>query len=366
MGYIGWIDTYEGRKDGELVHKVNSQVVSDLLSQGAVLYCKTSLPQTLLLGETINNLIGMTLSPHNRNLSCGGSSGGGGALQALRGSIVGLGTDIGGSVRIPAAFNGIYSIRPTYTRLSYRHVANVTPGQTTYPSTVGILSTSLDVMHLVFKSILETQPWLRDPVLVPIPWRQHLADEVLKRATASSSSNDKKPLKLGIYRTDNVVTPQPPITRGLRIVADAITIAGHKVVNWHPPDQRTAKRVHLAFLKADGGHDIHKQLVLSGEPLIAPLRETFELKDPISLIEYQNLTIEGRDYEGKYSDYWNATGEDDSQLVGAVIMPVAPHAAVIPGKLYHTSTAIHYLTWNLLLTAGQRTPKRSICCSKAS
>jgi amidase len=331
-----------------------------------VLYCKTSLPQTLLLGETINNLIGTTLNPHNRNLSCGGSSGGEDALQALRGSVVGLGIDIGGSVRIPAAFNGIYSIRPTHYRLSYRHVANVIPGETTYPSIVGIMATSLDMMHLVFRSILETQPWLRDPVLVPIPWRQDLADEVLERATASGSSNDKKPLKLGIYWTDNVVTPHPPITRGLRIVVDAVQNAGHKVVNWDPPDQRTAKRVHLAFLKADGGHDIHKQLDLSEEPLIPPLRETFELKDPISLIEYQNLRIEGRDYEGEYSDYWNATGDDDGQLVDAVITPVAPHAAVIPGKFYHTGITFHYLTWNLLLTAGQRTPKRSIYWTTAS
>lgn len=46
-------------------------------------------------GETVNNLIGRTLNPHNQNLSCGGSSGGEGALQALRGSTLGVGTDIG-------------------------------------------------------------------------------------------------------------------------------------------------------------------------------------------------------------------------------------------------------------------------------
>lgn len=334
MGYIGWTDTYEGSKNEKLVHKVNSQVVSDLLEQGAVLYCKTSLPQTLLLGETVNNLIGTTLNPNNQNLSCGGSSGGEGALQALRGSLVGLGTDIGGSVRIPAAFNGIYAIRPTYNRLSYRHVANVIPGETTYPSTVGVLGTSLAATHLVFSSIVATQPWLRDPGLAPVPWRQHLVDETLARATTSGAANEQKPLKLGIYWTDNVVTPQPPITRGLRTVVEFVKNAGHQVVKWTPPDQSTAKRVHLAFLKADGGHDIHKQLKLSGEPLIPPHRETFQLRDPLSLVTYQELTVEGRDYEGAYSDYWNSTGDKDGQLVDAVIMHVAPHAAVIPSNIY--------------------------------
>lgn len=335
-GYIEWIDTYEGRKDGRLVHQVNSQVVSELLQQGAVLYCKTSLPQTLLLGETVNNLIGTTLNPNNRNLSCGGSSGGEGALQALRGSLVGLGTDIGGSVRIPAAFNGTYAIRPTHNRLSYRDVANVIPGETTYPSTVGIMGTSLDVIHLVFSSLLETQPWLRDPSLVPIPWRQELTDQTLAKTAIDGSSNHQKPLKLRIYWTDNVVTPHPPIARGLRTVVECVKKAGHQVVEWTPPDQRTAKRVHLAFLLADGGHNIHKQLRLSGEPLIPPLQEVFELQDPMSLIKYQKLTLEGRDYEAAYSDYWNSTGDEDGQIVDAVIMPVAPHAAVIPGNFYHT------------------------------
>jgi len=75
MGYIGWIDTYEGSKNPTLVHQVDSQVVAELKGLGAVLYCKTSLPQTLLLGETVNNLIGETRNPLNQLLSCVGSSG---------------------------------------------------------------------------------------------------------------------------------------------------------------------------------------------------------------------------------------------------------------------------------------------------
>ena len=42
MGYVGWIGTYEGDKDSAKVHKVDSQIVKELLSQGAVLYCKVS------------------------------------------------------------------------------------------------------------------------------------------------------------------------------------------------------------------------------------------------------------------------------------------------------------------------------------
>ena len=66
-------------------------------------------------------------------------------------------------------------------------------------------------------------------------------------------------------------------------------------------------------MTADGGYDINKQLDLSGEPLIPQLRKAFTLRDPMSLIEYQALTIEGRNYEQGYSDYWMATAEEDGQ-----------------------------------------------------
>lgn len=68
MGYIGWIGSNLGISDPEQAHRIESQIVTELLSLGAVLFCKTSLPQTLLFGETKNNLIGQTLNPNNQLL----------------------------------------------------------------------------------------------------------------------------------------------------------------------------------------------------------------------------------------------------------------------------------------------------------
>lgn len=230
MGYIGWIGSNMGIRNPSQAHEVESQITTELLSLGAVLYCKTSLPQTLLFGETKNNIIGQTLNPNNQNLSCGGSSGGEGALQALRGSTVGVGTDIGGSVRIPAAFNGIFSLKPTSERVSYREMANTNPGENTYRSTIGFLSTSLGGLELLLRSILSTKPWLNDPAVVPIPFRHEIVDKYLSRAEPSGTAKlSGPPLKLGVLWTDGVVGPQPPIIRGLHMVVDAVRRAGHKV-----------------------------------------------------------------------------------------------------------------------------------------
>ncbi|KAK4108887.1 amidase [Canariomyces notabilis] len=358
MGYVGWIGGNLGVDDPSKVHKVESQITAELLSLGAVLFCKTSLPQTLMFGETKNNIIGQTLNPHNQNLSCGGSSGGEGALQALRGSTLGLGTDIGGSVRIPAAFNGIFALKPTPERLSYRDVANTNPGQNTCRSTVGFLSTSLSGLELGLRAVLSTCPWERDPAVVPIPFRQNVYDECRSRARSNGLAYPwpkNKPLKLGILRNDGHVRPHPPVERGLGEVVKALIIAQHQIIHWKPPSHVTARDIHMSFLTADGGADIHSHLQRSGEPLIPDLQEFFQLKEPMPLLEYQDLTVKALEYEAAYSDYWNKTagwgGLVTGQVVDAVIMPVAPHAAVIPGKYFHVgyTEAINLLNYSAVV-----------------
>ncbi|EKJ74561.1 hypothetical protein FPSE_05311 [Fusarium pseudograminearum CS3096] len=313
MGYVGWIGGNLGVSDPDKTHKVESQIVTELLSLGAVLYCKTSLPQTLLFGETKNNVIGETLNPNNQNLSCGGSSGGEAALMALGGSSVGVGTDIGGSLRIPTGFCGIYSIKPTSNRLSYRDAANTNPGQDTYRSSLGFMGTSIDALEIVFKSVLGTEPWLRDPAVLPIPFRKEMMDSYLSRADSKGNAKSgERPLKMGILWSDGMVGPHPPVLRGLRVVAEALKKAGHKVVDWEPPSQERATTLIGGFFSADGAHDVHSHLDRSGEPLIPDLEDGFKLKTPTELLKYQELTMQGLEYEREYSDYWNSTQESDA------------------------------------------------------
>lgn len=120
------------------------------------------------------------------------------------------------------------------------------------------------------------------------------------------------------------------------MVHKALVEAGHKVVDWNPPSHREAGLIHLRFLQSDGGYDIHKQLELSGEPLIPPLREIFKLVPPFTAIKTQELSLRGRAHCEAYSDYWNSMAVSDGQEVGAFVMPVAPHAAVIPGRYLYT------------------------------
>ena len=86
MGCVSWLGKYDA---------TDSLLVTLLRKAGAIFYTKTSVPQTLMVCETVNNIIGRMLNPRNKNWSCGGSSGGEGAMVGIRGGIIGVGTDIG-------------------------------------------------------------------------------------------------------------------------------------------------------------------------------------------------------------------------------------------------------------------------------
>lgn len=229
MGYIGWIGTFQGKKGTGKEKKFESEIVKELRDLGAVLFVKTSVPHTLMCGETVNNIIGYTQNPKNRNLSSGGSSGGEGALIGLRGSCVGFGTDIGGSIRIPAAFNGLYGIRPSAGRFAYEGMANSMDGQNSVLSVVGPLATTPEALKFITQALLTKEPWLHDPLVHPLPWRPEAeltVSDPIARAT--------KPLAFGILHTDKSVTPTPPVTRALNLVVSALQSLGHNVVDWDP------------------------------------------------------------------------------------------------------------------------------------
>lgn len=87
--------------------------VARLRAEGAIILGLTNVPEFLLAAESDNLLYGRSNNPHNVNYTCGGSSGGEAAIIAAGGSALGLGSDAGGSIRIPAHYCGIAGFKPT-------------------------------------------------------------------------------------------------------------------------------------------------------------------------------------------------------------------------------------------------------------
>lgn len=183
----------------------NSALAALLLDLGAVLYCKTNLPQTIMTCDSENNVFGRTLNPHNIALTAGGSTGGEGALIALRGSLLGVGTDIAGSVRIPALCNGIYGFKGSVGVVPHDGVRNLAvPGTDGVRSVAGPMATSIRDCQMFTKAIMESETWRYDSTIASIPWR-HL--KVPER------------LRIGLVEDNGVHTPSPPMRRGLHKAA---------------------------------------------------------------------------------------------------------------------------------------------------
>jgi len=101
----------------EDIAESDAESVKLLKDAGAIILGKTNLPDMCWSGESSNPIFGQTNNPHWLNRTAGGSSGGEGAIIAAGGSPLGLGSDIAGSVRIPAAVNGCVSLKPTAGRI---------------------------------------------------------------------------------------------------------------------------------------------------------------------------------------------------------------------------------------------------------
>ncbi|KAJ7786557.1 amidase signature domain-containing protein [Mycena metata] len=339
MGYVSWV--------GKVVEK-NSALVDILESLGAVPFVKTNIPQTLMWPETFNHVFGRTSNPYNRSLTSGGSSGGEGALIALKGSPLGVGSDIGGSVRIPAAFCGIYGFRSSYNRIPYAGCANSMEGQDSVHSVLGPMSNTLDGIKTFYKAVSSERPWLKDAMVIRKPW----SEEEYKLVDHGNGGK----LCFAIMWDDGVIAPHPPIRRGLEIT---------KMRYWpqviKPYKQAEITHTIGAIWAAGAAEDFKTAAAPSGEPVISSMgiesqAEDPELsfrptdppgKDPTSAFELWQIQKKRRDLRQEYLEHWADTVSQTGtgRPVDAIISPVAPYTAPPHGL---NKFAQYTMTWNLL------------------
>lgn len=114
----GWIVTGGSVLEKDSVTHENHPVVDKLLDAGAVLHVQTTAPELYLVAVTWSDLWGVTRNPWNPEITPGGSSGGSAAALAAGMTTLAIGSDMGGSIRIPCAFNGLYGAKPAYGRIA--------------------------------------------------------------------------------------------------------------------------------------------------------------------------------------------------------------------------------------------------------
>ncbi|NXT46142.1 VDHAP protein, partial [Pluvianellus socialis] len=150
------------------VQEEDSVIVQVLKSQGAIPFVKTNIPQTMINYDCSNLIFGQTLNPLNHQKSPGGSSGGEGALIAGGGSILGIGSDVAGSIRLPSSFCGLCGLKPTGNRISDRTFVLAVAGM------LGPMARDVDSLALCMKALLCEEMFRLDPTVPPLPFDEEV------------------------------------------------------------------------------------------------------------------------------------------------------------------------------------------------
>ena len=234
----------------------DATVVSRLRNAGAVVIGKTNLPELSLSGEADNLVYGRTLNPYHHERVTGGSSGGEGAAIAAGMSPLGMGSDVGGSVRLPAHFCGIAGIKAT---------SGLVPSTGHYPSADGIFARLWQIgpMARFVEDLVLSLPVIAgpdgiDPNAFPVPLRD-------------PASVDPSSLRVA-YHTEIAEAPVTPETaKAVRDAAQALADAGVAVEETHPNCLDHMWDRTTAFYSADGGDQIRRSLERAGTTEAHPL-----------------------------------------------------------------------------------------------
>ena len=223
------------------VDAADGVLVAALRRAGAVVLGKTNVPQTMAVIETDNAIFGRTNNPWDLARTPGGSSGGEAAAVAAGCSALGLGSDFGGSVRVPAAWCGLYGLRPTARRLPMDPLPVATAGGAEgIVAQPGPLARHAADLALAMQVLVAGAGRVSSTLLPPVPWR------------------DPANLRLDGLRV--ALLPQvgdwpvaPAVRRGLDLAADALRRQGVQVQPW-PEAPPTQASVDLFFqiVGADG------------------------------------------------------------------------------------------------------------------
>lgn len=176
--------------------------------------------------------------------------------MAFRGSILGVGTDIAGSIRIPSLCCGVYGFKPTADRIPFGgQVSGAIEGVPGIKPAAGPLAQSLDDIELFMSTVLKAEPWRYDVTTIGSPWVSALKQPSL--------------LTIGILGEDPDFPMHPPVRRAMESAIAALATKGHRIVRLeHEPSRGVAYASRLAFQYFTYGPHVD-HIAASGEPLVA-------------------------------------------------------------------------------------------------
>ena len=305
----------------------DSTVVARLRRAGAIVAAKTTVPEYAWSYETESALQGRTLNAFDPARTSGGSSGGEGALIGAGASIAGVGTDGGGSIRVPSHYNAIVGLRPTMAFV---------PETGMWPTTrdtgmldmvcIGPMARSVDDVALLLGTIAG-----RDDVDPFVGVEGYSADH---RAV------DVPSLRVGFYAQDGVWPATPATEAAVRRAAATLAAAGARVEEVTPPPLEEANDLFFRMMAADGGARARSDLAPAGGRHIEQMLFVLDMTKDYALTAEGLFELMGR---------WAAFRSRMRLFVGGhdvVLSPVTPAPAPLHGCQPGDEPLETYVPWS--------------------
>jgi amidase len=227
----GVVTTAGLRKLRDNVPEEDATVVARMRAAGAIMIGKTNCPPGGIGDDSANSMHGGTRNPYNLDRSPGGSSSGEAAIIAAGGSPIGIGSDSGGSIRLPAHFCGIAALKPTAGRVPSTGGYELVGGLTDPRSQVGPMARFVDDLWLLLPIL--AGPDGVDSGVIPMPLAKRMGT--------------LKGLKVAWYADDGITKPTRATTAAVKAAANALQKAGCRVTQARPPGLDEAREVTLGY-----------------------------------------------------------------------------------------------------------------------
>jgi amidase len=287
----------------------DATLVQRLRSAGAIPIAKTNLADLLFAFETDNLIFGRTNNPYDLSRTPGGSSGGESALIAACGSPLGLGSDSAGSVRLPAHFCGIASIKPTQGCLPRTGHVPSAGGWIANLWQVGPMARRTEDLLLAMHLLAG-----EDGCDISSPPAQLLEAEASQQ------------IRVAFFTYNGTARCTPEIEAAILRCADFLSQSGMIVEERTPPSIEQAFELELSLLGADGGDGIDAYLKAHDSTRVHPLLEGF--LDRLRPFRATASQLSAR--WAQWDEYRNAMGRFFQQF-DAIICPVYTQPALAHG-----------------------------------
>lgn len=289
----------------------DASVVARLRAAGAILLGKTNVPEITLRFTTDNYIYGRTNNPYDRARIPAGSSGGAAAIVAACGSPFDIGSDTGGSIRVPAHFCGIAGLKPTAGRVPRTgHIPFLEFGAAEAFTQIGPLARRVEDLSLILSII--AGPDGIDPAVVPMPLRDPASVELRELRVA-------RYIDMGLGPS-----PSAETSEAVRAAGAALAELGASVREDAPPGVETATGFWREIFVADGGAGVRRLLEELGTDRMHPLLDWTQKGEGLATAEYNRLLTR---WSGLRSD-----GVAFLQRYDVIICPVNATPATLHGE----------------------------------